>query len=57
MKRRNWIAILERNGYWLERRGKRHDIYTNGQHREPVSRQKEIDENLIKDIIARRGLK
>jgi hypothetical protein len=41
MKRRDWVKLLKRNGT----------------HRESVSRQTEIDENLIKDIIARRGLK
>ena len=57
MKRKDWITILERNGFRLERKGKKHDIYTDGTHRESVSRQREIDEYLIKDIIARRGLK
>jgi len=57
VKRRDWIRILERNGYRFERRGIKHDIYSNGHHRESVSRQREIDEFLIKDIINRRGLK
>jgi mRNA interferase HicA len=57
MKRRDWLKILKRNGWYLERNGSSHDIYTNGRHRESVSRQREIDEDLIKAIIARRGLK
>jgi predicted RNA binding protein YcfA (HicA-like mRNA interferase family) len=57
MKRRDWIKILERNGWYLERKGAKHDIYTDGTHRESVSRQREIDEDLIKRIKGRRGLK
>ena len=57
MKRREWIKILKRNGYKFERRGSKHDIYSNGHHREAVSRQTEIDELLIKEIMARRGMK
>jgi len=57
VKRRDWIKMLERNGYMFERRGAKHDIYSNGRHREAVSRQRNIDDNLVKDIITRRGLR
>jgi predicted RNA binding protein YcfA (HicA-like mRNA interferase family) len=57
MKRRDWIKKLEANGWWLKRNGGDHDVYTNGVDCEAVSRQREIDEDLIKKIIRRRGLK
>jgi len=57
MKRRDLIKKLEDNGWWLERHGANHDIYTDGKNIEPVSHQTEIDENLAKKIIKRRGLK
>jgi len=57
MKRRDLIKKFEENGWWFERHGGNHDIYTNGTHIEPISHAKEIDENLAKKIIKRRGLK
>jgi len=57
MKRRDLIKKFEENGWWLERHGGNHDIYTDGKNIEPVSHQTEIDENLAKKIIKRRGLK
>lgn len=57
MKRRDLIKLLEKNGWYLKRNGGNHDIYTNGQENEPISRQSEIKEDLAKAIIKRRGLK
>ena len=57
MKRRDLIKLFEKNGWWLRREGSEHTIYTNGRENEAVSRQTEIDENLAKKIIKRRGLK
>ena len=57
MKRRDLIKKLEDNGWRFERHGGNHDIYTNGIDIEPISHQKEIDENLARKIIKRRGLK
>lgn len=57
MKRRDLIKLLERNGWYLKRNGGNHDIYTNGVDNEPISRQSEIKEDLVKAIIKRRGLK
>jgi len=56
MKRREWIKILEQNGWYILREGHDHTIYTDGQHNEPVSRQKEISDLLIKRIMKRRGI-
>ncbi|MCL2498962.1 MAG: type II toxin-antitoxin system HicA family toxin [Defluviitaleaceae bacterium] len=57
MKRRDWIKILERNGWYFKRDGGNHDIYTDGTNNEPVSRQKEINDQLIRNIMKRRNLK
>ena len=57
MKRKDLLKLLKKNGWWLEREGGSHTIYTNGKVSEPISRQTEIDEILAKAIIKRRGLK
>lgn len=57
MKRRDPIKLLEKNGWYLKRKGGNHDIYTNGTDNEPISRQSEIKEDLARAIIKRRGLK
>ncbi len=57
MKKRDLVKKLENNGWWLERHGSKHDIYTNGTKNEPIPRSKEIDEILAKAIIRRQGLK
>jgi len=56
MKRRDLIKKLEQNGWWLDRKKGQHDIYTNGTINESVPRHNEIDEDLAKAIIKRRGL-
>jgi len=57
MKRRDLIRLLEKNGWYFEREGGNHTIYTNGKDSEPISRQTEIPERIAKKIIKRRGLK
>jgi len=57
MKRKDLIDLLGKNGWWLQRNGTNHDIYTNGIFSEAVPRHREISENLAKAIIKRRGLK
>jgi len=57
MKRRDFIKLLEKNGWYLLRNGTNHDIYTNGSAIEPIPRHKEIAEMLVKAIIKRQGLK
>ena len=57
MKRKDLIKKLTQNGWWFLRHGGKHDIYTNGTNSESISRQTEIDEDLAKAIIKRRGLK
>jgi len=57
MKRKDLIKLLEANGWWFKRAGGNHDIYTNGTDIEPISRQREIKEDVANAIIRRRGLK
>jgi predicted RNA binding protein YcfA (HicA-like mRNA interferase family) len=57
MKRTELIKILERNGWTLKREGGSHSIYSNGDVREAIPRHREIDENLARAIIRKRGLK
>ena len=56
MKTKDFIELLERNGWKFKRHGSNHDIYTKGGGRESVPRHREIDEDLAKAIIKRRGL-
>ena len=57
MKRTDFIRILERNGWWLERDKGPHTIYTDGNVSEPIPRHKELKETLVKAIMKRRSLK
>lgn len=57
MKTKDFIELLEKNGWKFKRHGSNHDIYTKGCERESVPRHREIDEDLAKAIIKRRGLK
>jgi len=56
MKTRDFIKLLEQNGWKLKRHGSDHDVYVKDGIRESVPRHKEMDENLAKAIIRRRGL-
>lgn len=57
MKRKDLIKLLLNNGWTLKRNGSNHDIYIKDTEREPIPRHREIDEDLAKAIIKRRGLK
>lgn len=57
MKRRDLVKLLEGNGWRFKRAGGDHDIYTDGENIEPISRQREIKESVAQAIIKRRGLK
>ena len=57
MKHRDFIKILEDNGWYFLRDGGNHDIYTDGKNREPVPRHRELKEPLVKKIIKKYGLK
>lgn len=57
MKTKDFLALLEKNGWTFKRHGANHDIYTKNGERESVPRHRELDEELAKAIIRRRGLK
>ena len=38
-------------GWWLQRSGSNHDVWTNGSTNEPVPRHREIAEELAKKIL------
>lgn len=57
MKRRDLIALLEKNGWYLVRYGANHDVYTNGKSTETIPRHGEVKEHLARSIIKRNNLK
>ena len=57
MKRRELIALLEKNGWELKRSDGKHDVYAKGADREAIPRHREVAESLAKAIIRRWGLK
>lgn len=57
MKTKELIEMLERNGWSFKRHGANHDIYVKGTERESIVRHREVDEELARAIIKRRGLK
>lgn len=56
MKTKLLIKLLERNGWRFKRHGADHDIYVKDGVRESVPRHREVDEELARAIIKRRGL-
>lgn len=56
MKRKDFIKLLEQNGWYLAREGANHSIYTDGKKVESVPRHNEINENLVKAIVKRNNL-
>lgn len=55
MKRREFIKRLEAAGFRFKRHGASHDIYERGNEQEQVPRHGDINENLAKAILKRRG--
>ena len=51
MKKRDLEKVMKKFGWWRERHGKRHDVWTNGNLKEAVPRHSELDEALAKSII------
>ena len=54
-KRKALEAELKKMGWWLERHGGRHDIWTDGERQEPIPRHAEINEKLARAIIKKIG--
>ena len=57
MNRKDLIKKLEKNGWYFDRHGGNHDIYTNGKKIVSIPRHREINEITAKNIIKRCGLK
>lgn len=57
MKRRDLVALMEKNGWRLLRSNGKHDVFSKGSDIEAIPRHREIDEKLAKGIIRRWGLK
>lgn len=57
MKRRDLEKLLIQNGWRFLRSGANHDVFANGKEIEQLPRHREINEQLAKAIIKRRGLK
>ncbi len=51
MKKKDVEKQLTQFGWWIERHGGNHDIWTNGEVKIPVPRHKEINELTAKSII------
>lgn len=56
MKRRELLRLFEKAGWWLDRHGGRHDIYTDGVNKETIPRHSDINERLAKALIQKWGL-
>ena len=51
MKRRDLEKKLAELGWYFERHGGNHDVWTNGKESEPLPRHNEINEYLAKKIL------
>lgn len=57
VQRRKALKILKQNGWRFERHGANHDIYTNGQAKEPIPRHGDINKLTWNGIVKRNNLK
>ena len=57
MKRRELIQLLTNKGWWLDREGGNHSVFTDGKVKEYIPRHNELKERLAMDIIKRHSLK
>jgi mRNA interferase HicA len=53
MKKGELQRRLRDLGWWLERQGGRHEVWTNGEATEAVPRHNEIDEHIARSILRR----
>lgn len=51
MKTRDLIRLFMKKGWWFERHGSNHDIYTNGKDTEQIVRHRETNEKLARALI------
>ena len=57
VKRIDLVKYLEENGFWLQREGGNHAIYTNGVKTIPVKRHRIFDRITANEICKQAGLK
>lgn len=57
MKQRDLLKKFFDNGWWVLREGGNHIIITNGKDIEAIPRHKEVNEQLARALLRRRGLK
>lgn len=55
MKKRELEKRLRRAGWWLDRHGGNHDIWTNGKITNQIPRHAEVDERLSRSIVKEAG--
>jgi len=51
MKKKALEKRLKKCGWWLDRHGSNHDIWTNGKVAEPVPRHPEVNERISRKIL------
>ena len=51
MKKQDLERALIKYGWWLLRQGGNHEVWTNGEHKVPVPRHKEINEFTAQSIL------
>lgn len=57
VKRRDALKVLKENGWWFDRHGHNHDIYTNGHHSESIPRHGDLNKVTLEKIMKRNNLK
>lgn len=57
VKRRDLIAYIQENGFYLLREGGKHSIYTNNAKTIPVKRHRTIDRITANELCKQAGLK
>jgi predicted RNA binding protein YcfA (HicA-like mRNA interferase family) len=57
VKRRDLIAYLAQNGFYLLREGKKHSIYTNGERTIPIKRHRTLDRVTANELCKQAGLR
>lgn len=57
VQRRKALKVLKKNGWWLERHGANHDVYTNGFSKEPIPRHGDLNKYTWQGIVKRNNLK
>ncbi|MDR1712834.1 MAG: type II toxin-antitoxin system HicA family toxin [Coriobacteriales bacterium] len=57
MKYRELVRLFRNNGWHLQREGRSHEIWSDGENTEQIPRHSEINERLARGLIDKWGLK